>query len=225
MLRNIKDLYGNTLAASDGDVGRVRDFYFDDRSWVIRYVVADTGSWLPQRLILLSPHAFGHFDEVDGKALRVALTRKQIEDSPSMEAHQPVSRQFEIDHSRYYGWPAYWTGTGLLGEATLPVLPPPLPNASPGHPPASRNDPHLRSAEAVIGYQVQTAEGVTGHVSDFLIDDKTWAIRQVAVKTGSWYFAKNILISPEKVLRISHEEEKVFISLTQADIRRTQETK
>ena len=45
-LQNTKELYGNKLAALDGDIGHVKDFYFDDKNWVVRYLVADTGSWL-----------------------------------------------------------------------------------------------------------------------------------------------------------------------------------
>ena len=53
MLQNIKNLYGDKLAALDGDIGHLKDFYFDDESWAIRYLVADTGSWLTGRLVLL----------------------------------------------------------------------------------------------------------------------------------------------------------------------------
>jgi hypothetical protein len=39
MLRSIKDLEDCTIGAADGIIGRVRDFYFDDEAWVIRYLV------------------------------------------------------------------------------------------------------------------------------------------------------------------------------------------
>jgi len=58
MLQSLKQLNGNKLAALDGDLGHVKDFYFDDRTWAVRYVVADTGNWLPGRMVLLSPKAF-----------------------------------------------------------------------------------------------------------------------------------------------------------------------
>ena len=90
MLRSIKQLYRETLRASDGDIGHVKDFYFDDTNWAVRYVVADTGSWLSGRQVLLAPHAFGNLYQ-DGKVLLVNLTRKQIENSPSIETHKPVS--------------------------------------------------------------------------------------------------------------------------------------
>ena len=114
MLRSVKQLYGDKLGALDGEIGHVKDFYFDDQSWAVRYLVADTGSWLSGRKVLISPHALGSFEQA-GKVLRVNLTRKQIENSPPIESHKPVSRQYEEDYYRYYGWPYYWQGDGLWG--------------------------------------------------------------------------------------------------------------
>ena len=107
MLQSIQKLHGSKLGASDGDIGHVKDFYFDDCTWAIRYVVAETGNWLTGRQVLISPHAFGRMQPA-GKAMLVKLTRKQIEDSPAIETHKPVSQQFEEEYHRYYGWPYYW---------------------------------------------------------------------------------------------------------------------
>ena len=115
-------LRGHKLAASDGSIGHVKDFYFDDKTWAIRYVVADTGTWLSGRQVLLSPHAFGSLFP-DGRDLIVNLTREQIENSPPIEWHKPVSRQYEEEYHRYYGWPYYWEGDGLWGGMRgFPVL-------------------------------------------------------------------------------------------------------
>src|SRR5665213_770601 len=100
MLQNIKSLYGCKLAALDGDIGQVKDFYFDDHAWLVRYLVADTESWLRGQQVLLTPHTFGHLD-LKGKALSINLTQKRIENSPSIELHKPVSRQYEIEYYRY----------------------------------------------------------------------------------------------------------------------------
>src|SRR3984957_3776929 len=99
MLQSLKQLYGHQLAALDGEIGHLNDFYFDDQNWAVRYVVADTGSWLPGRLVLLSPHAFGHVHQA-GKLLLANLTRQQIENSPAIGTHKPVSRQFEEEYYR-----------------------------------------------------------------------------------------------------------------------------
>ncbi len=223
MLQNIKTLHGHKLAASDGAIGQVKDFYFDDKTWVVRYLVVDTGSWLPGRLVLLSPHAFGRWD-AEEKMLHVNLTRKQIEDSPSIDAHKPVSRQYEVDYYRYYGWPTYWEGSGMWGMGGYPVVMPPpkaeLVEAQKHH---HRADKHLRSTHAVSGYQIQATDAEIGSVSSFLVDDKSWAIRALVVEAGHWYSGKEILLSPLKVDRISYEESKVFVNVTKADIERTLE--
>jgi hypothetical protein len=122
MLQSIKQLYGNKLGATDGDIGHLKDFYFDDQNWVVRYAVAETGNWLTGRQVLLSPHAFRIVHPVE-KVMPVNLTRKQIEGSPAIETHKPVSRQYEEEYHRYYGWPFYWEGDGLWGGMRgFPIL-------------------------------------------------------------------------------------------------------
>ncbi len=221
MLQNLKDLYGDKLAASDGDIGRVKDFYFDDKTWVIRYLVADTGSWLSGRQVLLSPHAFGRRDR-DGKILSVNLTRKQIENSPSIESHKPVSRQYEIDYYRYYGWPAYWYGGSMWGFGAFPViLPPSKSDMEAGLQHHHRDDKHLQSTKAVTGYAIHAADGEIGSVSAFWVDAKSWAVVELAVATGHWYSGKEVLIPAGKIRRVSYEDSQVFVSLTKDDIRKT----
>jgi hypothetical protein len=221
MLQNLKDIYGNKLAALDGDIGRVKDFYFDDKTWVVRYAVADTGSWLTGRSVLLSPHAFGKLDQYE-KILHIKLSRQQIADSPSIESHKPVSRQFEAEYYRYYGWPAYWDGGGMWGFGGYPIVPAPtLDELSSSLHHQHRDDKHLRSTHAVTGYQIQTADGVLGHVTGFLADQRSWAIREIAVETGHWYAGKEIVIPTAKVERISYEDSTVFVSLTKSDLQHT----
>ncbi|MEO8427021.1 MAG: PRC-barrel domain-containing protein, partial [Verrucomicrobiota bacterium] len=156
MLRSIKQIYGDKLGATDGEIGHVKDFYFDDKDWAVRYLVADTGSWIPGRLVLISPHAFGSLPE-GGKTLPVNLTRKQIENSPAIESHKLMSRQYEEEYYRYYGWPYYWQGDALWGMSGFPVLSEksqPF-SGEPSTQSGARQEPvdvHLRSAQAVIGY-------------------------------------------------------------------------
>ena len=222
MLHNIKELYGNKLAASDGDIGQVEDFYFDDKTWAVRYLVANTGTWLSGRQVLLSPHAFNRWDR-DNKSLRVNLTRKQIENSPSIDLHRPVSRQYEEEYYRYYGWPTYWDGGGMWGGGEYPVVLPPTKEEIVAHQHHHRDDKHLRSTHAVTGYHIQAADGAIGHVTGFMVDDKSWGIRELVVETGHWYSGKEILISPSKIERVGYDESKVFVNLSKADIQHTME--
>jgi uncharacterized protein YrrD len=239
MLRIIKQFYGEKLGTSEGDIGHIKDFYFDDQKWAVRYVVVDTGSWLSGPLVLLAPHAFCGLHQ-RGKVLLVNLTRQQIENSPSIETHKPVSRQYEEEYYRYYGWPSYWDGGGMWGmsdfplilpppQRTLPtvILPPPYPllstQAIVGGGPHYGDDPHLRSTQVVSGYHIEASDGMIGHVTDFMMDDKSWAIRHLVVETGYWFSGKEVLISPSKIDRISYLESKVVVNLTKDTIRKAPE--
>ena len=112
MFHNLQKYYGKKIGATDGDIGHVKDFYFDDKTWSIRYLVVDTGSWLGGREVLLPPHVFAPtalaISNSDNRVLPANLTRQQIENSPSVDSQRPVSRQFEAEYHRYYGWPVYW---------------------------------------------------------------------------------------------------------------------
>ncbi len=221
MIRSLKQLYGHHLGASDGQLGTVKDFYFDDRQWAVRYLVAETGSWLTGRQVLLSPHALREVYQ-PGKLLLVNLTRQQIQDSPGLEAHKPVSRQFEESYYQYYGWPNYWVGDGLWGTSGFPtVVNPVTPKARPaieGGPHPERAAAHLRSTLAVAGYQIRGIDGVDGHVNDFMMDDASWTIQQLVVQTGHRLTGREILIPTHAVDHISYEESTIFVKLTVAEL-------
>jgi hypothetical protein len=223
MLQSIKQLYGNKLGASDGEIGHLKDFYFDDQNWVVRYVVAETGNWLTGRQVLLSPHAFRIVHPVE-KVMPVNLTRKQIEGSPAIETHKPVSRQYEEEYHRYYGWPFYWEGDGLWGGMRgFPILevPPKFATAEPpaaSGPKTKRVDAHLRSTQAVNGYHLQATDGIVGHVCDFLMDHKSWAIGELVIKVGHRFTGKEVRIPVSKVSEISYDSSKVFVKMNTDDI-------
>jgi hypothetical protein len=225
MLRSIKKFLGDKLGASDGEIGHVKDFYFDDQNWVVRYLVANTGTWLTGRQVLLSPYALGVVDQA-GEILRVKLTRKQIEDSPAIGSHKPVSQQYEEEYYHYYGWPYYWQGDGLWGMSSSPILESPATTTPSGHPAPidvkhKRSDAHLRSAQAVNGYHLQASDGTSGHVCDFMMDDQSWVIRQLVIKTGHRFSGKEVQIPVSKIDRISYEKSTVFVNLTKESVKQS----
>jgi len=222
MLHNIKELYGHKITALDGIIGHVADFYFDDKTWVIRYLVVDTGSWLSGRRVLLSPHAFGKWDQYE-KTLHVKLQKKQIQNSPSIESHKPVSRQYEIEFYKYYGWPVYWNGGAIWGLGGFPMVKPPSKDEMDAHLEQHhhRTDKHLQSAKSVTDYQIQALDEPIGQLSSFLVNDRSWVIRDLVIETGHWYSGKVILVSSSKVERISYEESRVYVNLSKADLKQT----
>lgn len=181
MLNPTKTLIGYKLSSRDGNIGKVKEFYFDDRYWTVRYLVADTGNWLTGRQVLISPYSLGAADPAK-KNIAVDMTRKQIEESPSLASDQPLARQFEESYQGYHGMPMYWAGGNRWGAFTFPVRD----RAEWGNrtPDEESWDPDLRSTQEVTGHHIQATDGEIGHVEDFIIDDETWAIRYLIVDTG-----------------------------------------
>ncbi len=220
MLMKAKEVTGYTLLSKDGEIGKVKEFYFDDRHWVIRYLIADTGNWLDDRRVLLSPYALLKVNQEE-KQVSVDLTKKQIEESPPLNTDKPVSQQFEELYHRYYGWPVYWNNSYTWGNSPV-IIRDPRKRQSTNFGGKPWN-PDLRSTLSVQGYYIQALDDEIGHVKDFIIDDETWEIRYMVVDTRNWLPGKKVLISPEWIERVSWEESKVFVTLTQEDIKQSPE--
>jgi hypothetical protein len=234
MLRKLKDLENYKIGATDGEIGHIKDFYFEDDAWVVRYFVVETGSWLSSRQVLISPISVRHPDWL-ARTLPVSITQAQVKHSPGIDTDQPVSRQHEEQFMGYYGYPAYWGGGGLWGEGLYPY------SAMPGEPgyPVDRvqrdrqleaylreerarhrnDDLHLRSCKAVTGYHIAATDGEIGHVSGFLVDDETWAIRYLIVDTSNWWMGHEVLIAPLWIQGVHWSDESVSVDLSRETIK------
>ena len=205
-LRNLKDLAGFRLEARDGEIGRVREVYFDDQYWFVRYFVVHTGGRLLGTDVLLVPQFIRHVDE-DGRRLAVELTCEQVKKSPLVSTERPVSRHYEAEYHRYYGLEPYWA-MGPLGAPPAP-RPVPLPAVAPRAP----EHPHLRSSDEVCGYHIKTRDGELGKVEDFVLDDEDWSIAYLAVDTRRWLRGKSVLVSPAWIQAVDWPDRAVTIDL------------
>jgi PRC-barrel domain len=203
MLWNASVIKGYAIAASDGRLGTVGDFLFDDSNWLVRWLVVDTGNWLSGRKVLLPVYVLGHLDP-GRHEFSVDLTMQQVKDGPDIDTDRPVSRQMETNIYDYYGWSPYWgngvftDGYGYVGGtwAASPVLGSRRREEDIAHPRRSDGDPHLRSVEEVTGYHIHAIDGEIGHVADFLVQDTDWRVRYFIVDTKNWWPGKKVLISP-----------------------------
>jgi uncharacterized protein YrrD len=210
MHRNVNSLIGNRMEATDGEMGKVEEFYFDDQAWIIVYLVVKTGNWLSGRKVLISPYALIRGKDRSG-AFPVNLTKEQIRNSPDIDTELPVSRQQEIALHQYYPWQSYWeTGFyegGIWGIVT-PSVANPLPIEVVG------GDPHLRSTHAIAGYHIETMDGELGHLRDFIIDDETWHVEYLVIEMHSWLTDKQVLIARKHIKEIQWATSKVLVDLT-----------
>jgi uncharacterized protein YrrD len=220
MLSKAKTLNGYKLDSLDGEIGKVKEFYFDDQHWAIRYLVADTGNWLTGRQVLISPYALVAMNKEE-QHIAIHLTKKQIQDSPSLDSDKPVSRQFEEAYYGYYDWPMYWGGPNMWGY--YPYIVRDREQWKDSTQGEKVWDHHLRSTHHVSGYHIQAADGEIGHVDDFIIDDETWAIRYLIIDTRNWWPGKKVLVSPQWIERVSWSESTVFVNQSRETIKQAPE--
>lgn len=228
MIRSIKHLRGDDIAAKDGTLGDVHDFYFDSQSWKVRYVVIDTGNWLPGRRVLISPDSIKGFDTEDDK-VSVDLTMEEIKSSPSIHSHEPVSRQHEIALADHFRWPRYWeefpSGVGM--PPMIPSLHAEPVGADTGvEPPEDmmpQGDAILRSETEVESYHVAARDGDIGHIDDFLVSDGDWTLRYIVIDTRNWLPGKKVLVAPAWTRGIDWARQKLLVDADKETIKEAPE--
>lgn len=229
MKRSAESLIGYTMGATDGEIGKVEAFFFDDQTWSIRYIVVKTGSWLFGRKVLISPEAI-ESPEWNDHVLPTNLTKDQIRNSPDIDTEKPVSRQQEIKLNEYYPWTGYWgggyAGGGMgapgmvmpltVAEATTPI---PQEKASAG---AGENS-HLRSTTSVKGYGIHATDVDLGTVDDYILDDKNWGISFLVINTGIWLTSQQVLISPNRITAINWATSTVLVDVSAEQVKNSPE--
>lgn len=208
MLRSILSLRNFSIKATDGEIGKVKDFYFDDQTWKLRYLVVETGNWLLGRKVLISTAAL-HAPEWDSHTFPVDLTKDQVKHSPDIDTERPVTMEQEADLNNHYLWP--WDGagvgfltTGMVGGVVAPDIPFEERISREMH----KSDPkdvsarHLRSFRHLDDFRVRTADDDIGELHDFLLDDKDWNIPYMVIEAGNWYSGDKLLAPTKFVDRV-----------------------
>ena len=205
MLLSMKHLAGYRLRATDGELGEVVSFYFDDQAWTIRYLVVRTGRWFG-REVLLSPQVIGKPDAAN-RAILVNLTQENIKAAPDVDLEKPVSKQQEAQLAKYYGWSMSWP---LAAPVPPPIPPPPEAPAI--------VEPHLRSSAEILGYSIHAKDGSIGRAVDFIYDDEEWIVRYLVVNTGQWLSGREVLVFPSAIQRIEWSDRKIDVDMTRTAI-------
>jgi uncharacterized protein YrrD len=231
MKRTIENLLGFTMGATDGEIGKVTDYYFDDVNWKIRYLVVETGNWLSNRKVLISPEALLECDWQNEK-FPVNLTKEQIKNSPDINTEKPISRKHEMELYAHYPWTDYWNGSiwaGGLGTSgmMMPVSTLPMEEAIKDSFKTNNaekdSDSHLRSVKKIQGYTINALDGKIGDIEDFIVDDNNWKINYMVVDTGNWFPGKKVTLSPNWVKEINWDESKVTVKATIEQVKNSPE--
>jgi uncharacterized protein YrrD len=209
---------GDSLHATDGIIGKIREFYFDDSTWNVRYAVVELGSWLNSREVLIASSLLGKPDSLHS-AVPVSLTKEQVESSPDSDTDMPAARQREADMRRRYEHGVFFSwGDAFIGSHNFDI-PQFAESELTQNAGGKEFDPHLRSTRFVRGSAVHATDGTIGHVRDFVVDDESWVVKGLVVEFGSLFDMKKVLVPCEWVTGISDEDAIVTMKATKEMIK------
>lgn len=208
MLTTLKHFKGYTVKAKNGVIGEVKDICFDDRHWIIRHFVIDTGTWLPGRQLLLSPAVLAQ-PNWSSRFFTIVLTKEQVKNSAGRDRKKLDDHKHKGTVDSNYKWPTYWTDSPLPGDISIHNLP----LKSEPDPAETKAVFYLRSMEEVIGYAIHTLDGEIGQAEDFVLEYTTWKINWVVTVTDKWLFGRKILIPTQWIDNVSSTDLKVYLSL------------
>lgn len=224
MLRSTNEITGRLtgyqVRATDGKVGHCSDLLFDDEHWAVRWVVVDTGGWLPGRKVLVSPICLSEPDW-SNKVLPARFDKDRLARAPRLEEQAPVSRRYERALAEHFSVLPYWAGAGTWGAAAYPGLlwrPDREATQVLAGDVIEKETGNLRSAREVRGYRIHAEDDEVGHVEDFILDDEDWTLRYVVVDTRNWWPSKKVLVSPDWIADIAWPDQRVLVDLTKAQI-------
>jgi len=218
------------VEATDGELGKILDVYFDDKKWAVRYAVLDTRKWLPGRRVILSPTAFVHLNKEERK-LEVVHDKETVRNSPEISEESFISSDIEHSLSGYYGWSRYWMGNMLWGEQEQPILPTLETAATHGLEIETQvtvpQDYGLRSEEETLGFKVHASDGGLGKVADLIFDDEYWKVQYIIVQDNDVLEGSFYAIRPEDLQSVAWFEEDMYVkgSLADFEIQKRYKTK
>ncbi len=217
MLESTHKLIGFSLAAEDGEIGSIKDFYFDDQNWNIRYLVVETGNWLFGRKVLISPYAISGV-AWDMNMLNVRMTKDQVKSSPTIDTELPVSKQLEKNLNDYYAWPNY--GSAGMGYPTTGMVK--VARAVKASADENANaDKHLRSYRHVREYKVNNQDGFLGETADFLVSTKDWTLPYLIVELVDNRSEEEMIAIPtDKIASIDFSTYAVIANVSSAHLAR-----
>ncbi len=213
MLHRLDRLVDVRIEALDGEIGAIKDAYFEDEEWTVRYLVIETGTWLESRKVLISMISVMNIDWKRHR-VQVGLTRRQVAASPSIDTGRPVSRQHEREICDHYAYPYYWASLHSWEGGSNPLI------RSASLPPS---DPHLHSAQTVRGYRLETTDESVGHVEDFILEAETWAIRYLVIDTRNWFPGRHVVIPPNWIADFDWTQRTVHVEVSAGTVRTSPE--
>ncbi|PKL90727.1 MAG: photosystem reaction center subunit H [Candidatus Goldiibacteriota bacterium HGW-Goldbacteria-1] len=222
MLRSLKSLKGYSALTPEDEMGSVEDFFFDNKLWIIRYLVVKLDKQIPGKSVLVTPKALIKAPDWETKSFVFDISSDMLAKCPDIDLKKPVNRQEEDKLLKHFSWPVYWQQQSIYGSPVITGINPGKITQEPEEEPEEKNvDPHLFSVQGLIKYKIQAKDGEVGNVEDIIIDDETWQAHYLVIDTNSWLPGGKVLVDPSWVDEFEWKRESVRVSVTKETLKQS----
>ena len=224
MKRSLKEINTYSVQTIDEENGKIKNFLFDEDTWIIRYLDVEMGNFFVEKRILIPKEQIG-IPEWEDQNFPIKLTMKRIDDSPGLERDLPVSRRYEQDLANYYDVVPYWpTDKDLYPNREFFFTSNKIIRIPKNMVKEENIDTSLRSFSEVHRYSIKSIDDTFGHLSDLIIDDSDWQIVYVVLDTKNIVpWSKQIILPVEFVEEINFPNREIRIDLTKEAIKNAPE--
>jgi hypothetical protein len=179
-------------------VGRIRDLYFEEKTWKVQYLALNTGSWPITRCACVPPKALQALDWGKRQG-SLRLSGEQVANSPVIEPGPLLFWHNFAKLDEYFGlcaWPTIDARSKNRNSRSCRER-------------RVIGSPPLRSARELPAYRVEVGGAEIGRVEDVLFDDETWKVCYLLVDCWSWSPGRTELFPPECIKSVSRSEFRV----------------
>lgn len=221
MTRSYKDFLHWKVTTTDGHERPVADVLLDDRGWSVRYVLVETGGWLHGRQLLISSAAFGAPDSRE-HVLPIQATLNQMEKSPPLKSHMPVTLAHERALEEYYEWPPREAEGSVLPESVTRQLTPDTQalqdRTVDRHTKPIAGEAHLWSAGALLKMKAVTRDRQKSGLDDVLLSEDLHHVAGWIVDARPWMPGGEAMLGPSAVSGVDLNDGVVSLVLERTEI-------
>lgn len=207
-MQGLKHMFGYDVCATDGKIGKVEDFFVEEGSWNLRYMIVRTGGVLSGERAL-SPIGCIVSTDVQRRRVNVAFSRAQAAAMVPPGEIRTVSAEMEDILKSLYGGADYRRDTGLVRLGCDISF-------------ANRPVSSLRSVREITTYRIETLDGPCGICTDFLSDPSNWTVPYLVVNTKEWIPHGHVLVPTAWVRYISWQEMQTDVGVRRPRIQHAQ---
>ncbi len=205
-MQGLKHLFGYHVRATDEEIGKVEDFFVDDRSWTVRYMLMRTGGIFSGASAVIPAACLGQ-PNTASRSMPVKFSKAELEGLAEADV-KPVGDEMRALCKALYGKSDDRRDRGFIRVGCTT------------NQDAAASS--LRSVRELASYQIETRDGPCGLCTDLLADLHEWKVPYLVVNTKEFRPHGHVLAPTTWVQEISWRDMEIEVATSREKLQHAQ---